>query len=202
MKCYREVVDSVVWVAHTLYDKGYVNGLSGNISFLYDGCIYISKSGSCFGKLDEFSFVNITKGDDGIPSKEYPMHEMLYGKKGEGCIIHTHSLYTTLFSCEAKTADKIKELFLYTPYLEMLTGRNILCVDYAKPGSEKLFADFKEVVKDDTAMYILKNHGVIVWALQAEDAFNMICEIEASSKIRYMMNQCNKDEFSMRNGEK
>lgn len=47
----QEKLDAAIWSAHTLFQKGLVSGSTGNISFLHEHRMYISRSGSCFGRL-------------------------------------------------------------------------------------------------------------------------------------------------------
>jgi len=67
-----------IWIAKSLFERGKVSGSSANMSFLHEGNIYITGSGTSFGVLTEkdFSVVNM-KGEhiSGIqPSKELPLH--------------------------------------------------------------------------------------------------------------------------------
>ncbi len=56
------------------------------------------------------------------PSKEYPLHAMIYRYKPEmKGVVHTHSFYSVLWSCleHEKKTDVIPA---YTPYLKMKVG--------------------------------------------------------------------------------
>lgn len=189
MNDYKDKLNAIVWIAHTLFEKGLVSGSTGNISFLHEDIMYISSSGSCFGRLQEDNFAildlkgNILKGK---PSKEYPIHLALYKiNKDNQVVIHTHSIYSTIFSCRKNMEEKIHELFIYTPYLEMLSGGKIISVNYEKPGSVELFDEFKRKVNQTTNVYILKNHGVIVSSHNIYNAFNMLEEFEVTCKIHH-----------------
>ena len=77
------ILDQTLWVAHTLFQRELVTGSTGNISFRENDIIYISKSGSCFGLLEETSFAKVSIDGtvlEGKPSKEFPMHISLYQK--------------------------------------------------------------------------------------------------------------------------
>ena len=184
----KEKIEKAVWSANTLFTKGLSNGSTGNISFRYNDSIYISESGSCFGRLTESCFAIVDLDGSiisGKPSKELPLHVVLYRVNADvQCVIHTHSLYTTLFSCESNLQSKINSLFLYTPYLEILTEGKIAIVEYAEPGSEQLFKTFLQRVCKNTNVYILKNHGIVVAAKDAYKAFDFIEEFEISAKLR------------------
>lgn len=179
--------EAAIWSAHTLFQIGLVSGSTGNISFIDENKLYISRSGSCFGRLcqKDFAILNM-QGTilQGIPSKEYPMHLALYQANDRAqAIIHTHSFYSTIFSCYKDVEDNIHKLYSYTPYLRMMSGGNIRCVEYAKPGSDELFDHFKENVQSHVNIYVLKNHGVFVSATDLYTAYNLIEEFETSTHI-------------------
>jgi ribulose-5-phosphate 4-epimerase/fuculose-1-phosphate aldolase len=78
------MLQDAVWVAKALFDRNKVSGSSANLSFRFDNRIYITGSGTCFGRLraDSFSGSDIEgQHRSGIsPSKEVPLHRRLYGK--------------------------------------------------------------------------------------------------------------------------
>ncbi len=180
-------IENVIWVAHSLFQRGLVTGSTGNISFRDKDIIYVSKSGSCFGRLDENSFAKISiSGEilEGKPSKEWPMHLKLYQMKDDcGAVVHTHSLNSTLISCVKGIEDKTDLLFEYTPYLMMQTNGKIGVVNYEKPGSKELFEAFYKISALDVNTYILKNHGIFVSGTDVLKAFYILEEFEQSSKI-------------------
>lgn len=49
-------LENAVWVAHTLFERGKVAGSAANISFRNGGKVYISRSGSSFGILQDSDF--------------------------------------------------------------------------------------------------------------------------------------------------
>ena len=59
----QEKLDAAIWSAHTLFQKGLVGGSTGNISFLHEHRMYISRSGSCFGRLRQEDFAQVYAGD-------------------------------------------------------------------------------------------------------------------------------------------
>ena len=99
----EEKIKEALWCAHKLFDRGLVRGSTGNISFFHEGRMYISRSGSSFGRLEGTDFAVVSQDGEileGKPSKEYPLHLIFYRKTPEiRAVIHTHSLYSTAFSC-------------------------------------------------------------------------------------------------------
>lgn len=188
-----ELLQEAIWTAQQLFAKGLVTGSTGNISFLHDDIMYISKSGSCFGRMDSDSFAQVSLSNKilkGRPSKEYPLHLALYKRNSHTqAVVHTHSFYSTALSCALHKQDAIQQLFAYTPYLNILTNGRIGCIPYHPPGSEELFASFKERV-DDRDVYLLSNHGLVVGAEGLYRAFDIIEEFEVSAKMQILVNGC------------
>lgn len=183
----REKIEAAVWAAHSLFERGKTTGSSANMSFRHGNLIYISASGSCFGTMTEEDFTAIDMGGkpaaDKKPSKEWPLHLALYEKSPDiGAVIHTHSTYSVLWSFvpAALEQDCIPD---HTPYLKMKLG-TVGLVPYEKPGSEALFAAFRERVGTSDG-YLLKNHGPVVPGKTVMDAFYCLEELEESARIAW-----------------
>lgn len=178
---------NAIWIARNLFERGKVTGSSANMSFLHEGNIYISGSGTCFGTLAEkdFSIVNINGEHIGgiKPSKELPIHRNLYGKSSSiQAIIHTHSFYSTLWSC-LKHKNEKDIIPAYTPYLKMKLG-TVGLIPYAKPGSQLLFNLFNERINESDG-YILQNHGPVIGDKDLMSSFYCIEELEESARIAW-----------------
>lgn len=176
-----------LWIAHNLFERGKVSGSSANMSFRQGELIYITGSGTCFGTLQEEDFSVVTlEGEwkEGKkPSKEFPLHQMLYQKSEEiQAVIHTHSFYSTLWSCmeHEKKEDCIPE---YTPYLKMKLG-TVGLIPYGKPGTQALFDAFRERIQKSDG-YLLQNHGPIVGSKSLMDAFYCLEELEESARVAW-----------------
>ncbi len=197
----NEKLSQAVWVAHSIYDRGKTSGSSANISFIHDGVIYISASGTCFGSLTEDDFAVMTPDGTSLNSKkcsrEFGLHKTFYtDKNGIGAVIHTHSTFATLWSC-LKHENRDDLLPAYTPYLKMRLG-DIRLVPYAPPGSEELFAAFRERVCDLNG-YLLQNHGPIVGGKDILDAYYSLEELEESAHIAWLLrNEPNKADLTIK----
>lgn len=183
----QQKLATAVWMARSLFERGRTAGSTANLSFRHNDAIYITGSGTCFGTLTVEQFAAVaadgTVPGEVVPSKELPLHKILYDKDdGIGAVIHTHSFYSTLWSCLAHDdpADIVPD---YTPYLKMKVG-TIGLIPYAKPGSRELFAAFAARVSRSEG-YILQNHGLIVGGAGLMDAFFAAEELEESAKIAW-----------------
>ena len=189
MERLEEKLKQAVWIAHSLFQRGKTAGSTANMSFRNGDKIYVTGSGTCFGTLleDEFAVIDLNGSHiDGIkPSKEYPLHLSLYQERSDiEAVIHTHSFYSTIWSClpHENEQDCIPQ---YTPYLKMKLG-TVGLIPYAKPGSEALFAAFKERIKDSDG-YLLKNHGPVVGGRSLKDAFFALEELEESARVAWTL---------------
>ncbi len=123
------MLDEACWIGKSLFDRGKTAGSSANLSFLYQGKVWITASGQCFGRLTEESFA-VTDLDGNVlngkkPSKELPLHLAMYKKAGSAvqAVIHTHSFYSVLWSCLPHGDSEDDVVPSYTPYLSMKLGK-------------------------------------------------------------------------------
>jgi len=184
-----QLYSNAIWVAEKLFDRGKVSGSSANMSFKHNDKVYITASNTTFGKLTEEDFSVIDLSGDVLegrkPSKESPMHLSIYNNHSSvNCVIHTHSTYSTYWSCKKTEEDEVL-IPSPTPYLEMKVG-NIVFVPYANPGSEKLFSKFDAAVNESTS-YLLENHGPILGDKNILDTFYKLEELEEASKNAWLL---------------
>lgn len=179
--------EDAIWIGKSLFDRKQATGSSANMSFLHGGNIYITGSGTCFGRLDKNSFSVVTMEGKHIsgmkPSKELPLHTTLYLKNSAiQAVIHTHSFYSTLWSCleHENERDIIPN---YTPYLRMKVG-TIGLIPYGPPGSQELFDLFTERINWSDG-FLLKNHGAVIGDKDLMSAFYGLEELEESAKTAW-----------------
>ena len=185
----QELLHAACWTGAAIFNRNKTSGSSANMSFIYDDKIYITCSGGCFGNLTEDSFSVTDLNGNYIsgpkPSKELSLHVMLYNKPDSKvkAVIHVHSHYATLWSCLPHEEDRDDVIPSYTPYLRMKLGK-IRLVPYAAPGSEELFAKFKERLSVEDG-YLLAHHGPIVGGKNILQAFYGLEELEESAQIAW-----------------
>lgn len=184
------LVQDAIWVGKSLFDRGKVSGSSANMSFKDGDKVYVTASGSTFGRLDKevFSIMSLDGEilNDVKPSKEWPLHLALFNKDDSiEAVIHTHSTYATYWSCR-EWDGKSDLIPTPTPYLKMKVGV-VGFVPFAQPGSPELFQAFEESLTD-TNCYLLQNHGPILGDKNLLSAFYAIEELEEASKNAYLLN--------------
>lgn len=181
--------EDAIWIARELFERGKATGSSANLSFLHDGYIYITGSGTCFGRLTPDSFSKVALDGTHVeglkPSKELPLHKIYYDKSQDvQAVVHVHSFYATIYSFldHDKVTDIVPD---HTPYLRMKVG-TIGLVPYAKPGSQELFGYFEQAAPFSDA-FILAQHGPVVGGKSLMDAFYGLEELEDSCKIAWTL---------------
>ena len=183
----QEKLQDACWAAHTLFNRNKATGSSANMSFVHQGHIFITASGTCFGRLKPEDFTELDMEGNLISgrkaSKEFPLHQGFYKKSANiGAVIHTHSYYGTLWSCLSHEND-VDIVPRYTPYLKMKVG-NVGLVPYAAPGSKELFAAFEKAIEKSDA-FLLANHGPVVPGKSILEAFYGLEELEDSCRIAW-----------------
>ena len=191
----RKRIDDAVWIAASLFNRGKSTGSTANLSFRCDGRIYITGTGTCFGRLTPDDFAELDENGtllgDAAPSKELPLHTALYVHNPDiHAIIHTHSFYTVLWSCYATASTLLPQ---YTPYLGMKVGTPGW-VPYAPPGSPELFDAFAQCLGPGRA-YILRNHGPVVGGADIFDAFYALEELEESARLAWELRKEHAEEL-------
>lgn len=185
----NQLLTEACQIAKSIFERNKTSGSSANMSFMYQGHVYITVSGTCFGNLDEDSFAeadvagNVLNGKK--PSKELPLHLILYqnGAPDVRAVIHTHSFYTTLWSCLDHKGKEDDVIPAYTPYLRMKAGK-IRLIPYGAPGSSQLFDEFRKRVSVERG-YLLAHHGSVVGASNLKEAFFALEELEESARIAW-----------------
>ncbi len=180
-------LETACWIAHSLFDRGHTTGATANLSFRCGNHIYMTASGSSFGRLTPDDFAKLDLEGNCVagkkPSKETPLHLDFYRHAPHiGAIIHTHSTYSVLAST-LNASDHDDCIPHYTPYLQMRLGQ-VALVPYLKPGSEELFQSFRSSLNEYDG-YLLKQHGPVVGGKSLLEAFERLEELEESARIAW-----------------
>jgi 3-dehydro-4-phosphotetronate decarboxylase len=186
-KTLEEKFTDAIWVAHSLFNRGKASGSIANLSFVHEGKVYITATGTCFGTLqrNEFAIVDMDGNpyDELKPSKELPLHLSVYRAKPDaGAVVHVHSTYSVLWSF-VPGLNEVDCIPDHTPYLKMKLG-TVGLIPYEKPGSQELFSVFDERVQDSDG-WLLGQHGPVVPGKSIMEAFFSLEELEESAQIAW-----------------
>jgi len=168
----------IIRVMKTLYDRGLVSALGGNVSARIPGSdnIWITPSGVFKGDLKPDDLVKISLDGDVIegfmrPSVEWPMHTAIYRVRPDiNAVIHAHNPITTGL---ALAGVELKPITVEA----VVTLRNVPVVPFAYPGTDELAKLVAERVKGVRAL-ILQNHGVVALGYNLVEAEAIVETLE------------------------
>ncbi|HWZ42647.1 MAG TPA: methylthioribulose 1-phosphate dehydratase [Candidatus Saccharimonadales bacterium] len=94
---------NLIYAGREFYKRNWVLGTSGNFSVLLRRVpfeLMITESGAHKGMLAEDNFLTVSDkgeriGGSGKPSAELPIHLSILSDREAGCILHTHSIWST-----------------------------------------------------------------------------------------------------------
>ena len=178
----RELVD----MCRHLYDRQLVTACDGNVSCMVEQeLILITPSGKNKGflKAEELLLVdldgNVAEGE-GRPSKEFPLHQMIYRTRKEiKAVVHTHPVYATAFALAGKTIPDD-----YLVESRVMLGPCGLA-PYAEPGSLELANAVEPFVWKCDAV-LMSNHGAITYGKNLMAACDKMEVLESIAKTIIM----------------
>jgi L-fuculose-phosphate aldolase len=157
------------------YEKGYVNGTSGNISLRQGDVIHISATNSRLGEISPQNLIPLS--EDGsfspsvvIPSKESLLHLYVYRSRPDiNVLFHLHPV-----DCIAATLllQPGNSLPIFSNTHKKKLGP-VSHVDYYPAGSPELALAVSSALTNYAVL--MYRHGIIVGGVNAEDAFTR-CE--------------------------
>jgi L-fuculose-phosphate aldolase len=172
-----------------LYDKGYADGTSGNISCLIDDGCLVTCSGTNLGSLGVDDIVYIpfdTKTYQRFynkPTSELFMHIALYQKRPDvKAIVHAHPPYSTAFG--------VARVSLNPPLLPevLIQLGEIPLVEYAMPSTQELAYKIAAEAGKSNGL-IMANHGSVVLADNLREAYYRMETLEAYAKVVFLAKQ-------------
>ncbi len=175
--------ESIVEIGRRMYDKNLIAGTDGNISRrLADGSFLITPSGRAKGRLSPEDMVVIDEGGSvisgkGRPSSEFRLHTYIYSARSDiNAIVHAHPIFCTAYASAGKplTASILPEI--------VLTVGDVPLAEYGTPSTSELPNSVEKLIENHDAI-LLRNHGVVVAALDIEDAFNKLEMVEHFAEI-------------------
>ncbi|MEM2739849.1 MAG: class II aldolase/adducin family protein [Candidatus Bathyarchaeia archaeon] len=174
----EELKIEIIRVMKTLYDRGLVSALGGNVSARIPGpsTIWITPSGVFKGNLKPDDLVKISLDGDVIegfmrPSVEWPVHTAIYRVRPDvNAVIHAHNPITTGL---ALAGIELKPITVEA----VVTLRSVPVVPFAYPGTDELAKLVAERVMGVRAL-ILQNHGVVALGYNLVEAEAIVETLE------------------------
>ncbi|MCX8162231.1 MAG: class II aldolase/adducin family protein [Candidatus Bathyarchaeota archaeon] len=174
----EELKIEIIRVMKTLYGRGLVSALGGNVSARIPGSdtIWITPSGVFKGDLKPDDLVKISLDGDVIegfmrPSIEWPMHTVIYRVRPDvNAVIHAHNPITTGL---ALAGIELKPITVEA----VVTLRSVPVIPFAYPGTDELAKLVAERVMGVRAL-ILQNHGVVALGYNLVEAEAIVETLE------------------------
>jgi len=92
------------------------------------------------------------------PSMETGFHSLI----NDQFVIHSHSVYALILCCSKQGQKILKEIFPQS-----------IWINYCNPGAELTFEISKKLAQEKSSIIFLQNHGIIISANQANQAFEL-----------------------------
>jgi L-fuculose-phosphate aldolase len=183
MKREREHRDEIVRVGKTLYDRGFVVAMDGNISVRLDAeRLLVTPTCMCKGMMntDDLVIVNLSghklHGRRNV-SSELGMHLLIYSMRPDvHSVVHAHPPTATGFAAAGVALDQalISEL--------VITLGKVPLAKYGTPGTAELAEALRPLIPGHSAI-LMANHGVVAYGSSLEQAFMCMETVEHFAKI-------------------
>ncbi len=185
----NSVLELLCETAHSLFERGYAHGSTGNISVRLGDEVWITPTGHRLGGLTPALLARVDlRGqllNENRPSKEHPFHTALYRRREEArAIVHLHSTYAVALSCLASFAGE-DDLAPLTPYYFMRVAP-LAVLPYFKPGSPDLARAIEGFAAAHHSM-LLRNHGLICAGATLSEASDRAEELEQTARLHFIL---------------
>ncbi len=185
---YDRYKESVLQTTIKLVERGFVQGLGGNVSMLVPGekAIAITPSQREYLTMtaEEICVVDFDLNpieDNGLmPSLETGLHLAVYkGRQDASAVIHTHQIYASIF---ALINQPIPALF---DEISISIGNTVEVVPYGFTGSELLLTNVAARLGNRAQCYILQNHGALALGADLAKALRNAELLEKCAEVYY-----------------
>lgn len=175
----------VVRVGLDALERGVVHGTAGNMSLRDEasGLIAISPSGMPYPTVSPADVVVVDENGAVIdgkrkPSSETPLHTMVHKAWPHiQAVVHTHSHYSTVVSCIRPFLPPI------LTEVCLVVGERVPVTRYALTGTPDFGQSVLEVMAAETKAVIIKNHGLICFGTDFDEALAVAEIVEESARV-------------------
>jgi L-fuculose-phosphate aldolase len=175
----KKIKSEIINFAKLIDNSGLNRGTSGNLSHRFKDGFFITPSAIKSGELKNKDIVFIDKNcgyhHQLKPSSEWQLHHEIYKNFKVNAVIHTHSTYSSAFSCLQKNLPAFHYM------IAIFGGENVRCARYETFGTKKLAnAAIKALVGRNACL--LANHGLISTNNNLSSAYDIVIELEEMCK--------------------
>ncbi len=174
----------LVRIAHELWQRGLVQGTSGNLSArLDDGSVLITPTGCAFARLTPGDLVHLapdgTARGEGHPSVERPLHLAAYRARPDvRFVVHTHPVFCTVWACRG-------QLFPRDTVAANESLAPMAWTPFHPSGSVALADAVAAALAGGAPLALMENHGLIAAHADIDTAFVQTDLAEACAEVAY-----------------
>ncbi len=178
-----EIIKEIIKFGALVEKFGLISSHSGNISVRDDEYIYITKTKTMLGDLNENSIIKVSlfKNDENLEeaSMETIVHRAIYKSSNYKAIIHTHPVYSI-------TLSLVLENFIPPDSEGKLILNNVPVLKAKQTVASAEVAEKIPMFFKDGKAAIIRGHGVFAAGENLEKAFYYTTVLENSAKIYYL----------------
>jgi L-fuculose-phosphate aldolase len=168
--------EDVAWLYKAAAASGLIVGSSGNVSARTPAGMVITPSGGDPATVTAADLAGVgldgTAPDGATPSSEWAMHAAVYRVCPEAAfIVHTHADACTALACLGSGLPAFHYMVV------QFGGPDVRCAPYVTFGTPELAEHAAEAIRGRSAC-LLANHGMIVCAATATEAFSRAVLLE------------------------
>ena len=175
----KKIKSEIINFAQSIDKSGLNRGTSGNLSHRFKDGFFITPSAIKSGELKNKDIVfineNCVYNHQLKPSSEWQLHHEIYKNFKVNAIIHTHSTYSSAFSCLQINLPAFHYM------IAIFGGENVRCARYETFGTKKLATAAIKALNARNAC-LLANHGLISINENLSSAYDIVIELEEMCK--------------------
>ncbi len=183
----KQLKAEVVDIGKLMYQHNFSAPTDGNVSFLHNDFIYITKSNKSKNDLTVNDLIKCNRQGNAVgvgkPSTEMALHRVVYdNRKDINAVVHAHPPFATAFA----VAHLPLELNSMSETVTTLGA--IPLAEYGTPSTDELPNSILPYVESCNAI-LLANHGVITYGETLTDAWYNMERVEHYARISYYARQ-------------
>jgi L-fuculose-phosphate aldolase len=177
-------IEEALAYGRKLYERGLIDGASGNLSFRIGNSFFVTKTGLNLEELDEESFVEFEVKPYTLEeirkfnaSTDALVHAKIYLKGNFSAVMHCHGVYNVVLSLRKeriRPPDLEGKLFLGE--IDVLEGGFM---------TEEIAESISDSVKSK-GYAVVRGHGIYSAGNSFREAFNLLSYVEHSCQIVYL----------------
>jgi len=177
----------IVAYAQRLWDRGLVNGTSGNVTVrLEDGDVIATPASRALGGLRPHELVRVAadgtaRDAEQCPTSELPLHLAAYRRRVDvGCVVHVHPTFCVVWSL-------FGEVFPQETVGARETLGDVAWTAFRPAGSVELAELCGDAFARGFNVVLMERHGLSAVADELETALMLVDQAEEAARVAYFV---------------